>query len=291
MHTRGQGCAHLASILGGSGATRVEGDLKAACISSRADLLVQGKSSSFDLLSTVVPHSVDEDRPIPVVMGAVGSGPHSPLVAGITARLALRLGADPVLASVSRSDEEDGPVKDTLSDLTRHAPGAEQQLVRASSAAGLLDELPEDGLLVVGAPGGWWWQRQFFGPGRRLIVKAPAGSVEVKAAPRKCFQAMSDLDALGRLMRAADARAVMTEPAAPVAADGVVVGLIRRRSLDGAPADATIESLMEEPVFAHVDDPVDVIAELAPYLDRAPVPVVDASGRLMGGVRVASHGP
>lgn len=276
----------LASLLGGEQAARVEGDLKASVIASRADLLVQAKGSSFDLVPLVVPHDLGDDLSPPAVMGAVGAGPHSPLVAAVTGRLALALGADPILASVSRDDDEDRTVKETLQELGEHAPGAEQTLIRASSAAGVLEELPADGLLVLGAPGGSWWQRQFFGPGRRLMVKAPSGSVEVKAAPRRVFHAMTDLDPLGAPMRAADARAVMHGDAAPVTVDGEVVGVIRRSVLDGAPDDRTVGDLMDEPVFVYVDDQIEALAEVAPALDGAPVPVVDHSGRLVGGVAV-----
>ena len=284
LHARGEGCAHLAYLLGGDHAARVEGDLKASVIAARTDLLVQAKGSSFDLVPLAVPHDLGEDLSPPVVLGAVGTGPHSPLVAAVTARLAGVLGADPVLASVSRDDDEDGAVKETLQELGDHAPGAEQTLIRASAAAGVLDELPENGLLVLGAPGGSWWQRQFFGPGRRLMVKAPAGSVEVKAAPRRVFHAMTDLDALGAPMRAADARAVMHGDAAPVTVDGEIVGLIRRSVLDGASDDTPLGDLMDEPVFVHVDDPIEAITAVAPALDGAAVPVVDHTGRLVGGV-------
>ena len=286
LHARGEGCARLATLLGGENATRVEGDLKASVIAGRADVLVQAKGSSFDLVPIAVPHGLDEHLSPPVVMGAVGAGPHSPLVASVTARLARVLGADPILASVSRDSDEDIAVKETLQELGDHAPGAEQTLIRASAAAGVLEELPADGLLVLGAPGGSWWQRQFFGPGRRLMVKAPSGSVEVKAAPRRVFHAMTELDALGAPMRAADARAVMHGDAAPVTVDGRVVGIIRRRVLDGAPDDRSVGDLMDEPVFVVVDDAIDAIIEVATALDGAPVPVVDHSGRLVGGVAV-----
>jgi hypothetical protein len=286
LHTRGEGCAHLAHLLGGEHAARVEGDLKASVIASRADLLVQAKGSSFDIVPLAVPHGLGEELAPPVVMGAVGTGPHSPLVAAVAARLALALGADPVLASVSRDDDEDIAVKETLQELGDYAPGAEQTLVRASAAAGLLEELPENGLLVLGAPGGSWWQRQFFGPGRRLMVKAPSGSVEVKAAPRRVFHAMVELDPLGAPMRAADARAVMHGDAAPVTVDGEMIGIVRRSALDKAADGEIIGDLMDEPVFVFVDDPIDAVTSVAPALDGAPVPVIDHSGRLVGGVGV-----
>lgn len=264
-------------------AARVEGGLAEACIEARADLLVTAKSStSFDLVSTLVPHGVEEDRPPTAVVGAVGTGPHSPLVAEVTGLLAAGAGAEAVLVTVSRDEDEDASAHALLDALSRHAPGATSSLVRAATAQGLLDSLPTGGLLVLGAPGGSWWQRQFFGPGRRLRQGAPAGSVVVRAAPRRCFQSLIEANPLGKLMPAPIAATVAQTEAVPVAEDGVLVGVVRRHSLLAAAEGTTVGDLMEHPVYAAPEDAVAAIAELSDFLEGAPVPVVDSDGVLLG---------
>ena len=44
---------------------------------------------------------------------------------------------------------------------------------------------------------------------------------------------------------------------------------------------------MEAPIFALAEDSLDVVAGLAAFLEGAPVPVVDGSGRLCGIVAAA----
>ena len=43
--------------------------------------------------------------------------------------------------------------------------------------------------------------------------------------------------------------------------------------------------MAEEPVFMSVDDPIEAAADLNSFLEGAPVPVVDASGRYHGSLR------
>ncbi len=282
LWTRGEHCRELAGILSPT-ASHVEGDLTQACIETRADLLVTARASTFGLVSTAVPHAIDPDRKIPAVVGAVGTGPHSPLVANLTGLIAAGLGTDAVLVTVSRSDAEDEQAVATLGSLDPLAPGAGTKVVRADTAAGLVDSLPADALLVLGAPGGSWWQRQFFGPGRRLIHRAPAGAVVAKASPRRCFQAMHDIAPLGRQMQARDALAVMAHPVAAVADDGILIGVVRRSALERTPT-GTVGSLMESVASVMAGDPIEVAAELTGFLEGSPIPVVDAQGRLLGGV-------
>ncbi len=269
-----------------STASHVEGDLTKACIDARADLLVTARASAFGLVSTAVPHAIDPDRKIPAVVGAVGTGPHSPLVASLTGLLAAGLGTDSVLVTMSRSDAEDEQALETLGSLDPLVPEAGTKVVRADTAAGLVDSLPADALLVLGAPGGSWWQRQFFGPGRRLIHRAQAGSVVAKAAPGRCFQAMGDITALGRQMRARDALAVMAHPVAAVVAEGILVGVVRRVALERTPS-GTVGDAMEPVASVMADDPIETTTDLAAFLDGSPIPVVDNDGRLLGGVSVA----
>ncbi len=184
LWTRGKGTGHVAGLLS-TGAERVEGDLKQACISAKADLLVTAKNSSFDLVSTAVPHGIDETRPVAAVVGAVGAGPHSALAASIAARIARSLDSIPLLVTVSRHTPDDAAAEQLLDRLSLHLPEAKTRVVRAASAASLLESLPPAGVLVLGTPGGSWWHRQFFGPGRRLIHGASAGSIVVRAGPRR----------------------------------------------------------------------------------------------------------
>jgi len=282
--TRGKGCAEVAELLSSGHADHIEGNLKAACIADKVDVLVQAKASSFDLVSTAVPHAIDQSEPISEVVGAVGGGPHSPLVAAVTARIALTLGVESNLISAARDDAEHSVAESTLETLGKHAPDAARRVVRTAAAADLLKPLGGNALLVLGAPGGSWWQRQFFGPGRKLMLAAPAGAIVVRAAPRRCFHVMDEVEVMGAQMRAADALAVLRFPAAPVVADGVLIGIVRREALDAAPADTAIEALMEDPVHLAADDPLEAVAEVATYMEGAPVPVVDDRGRPVGAV-------
>lgn len=285
LWTRGKHTGYVARLLSPS-PERVEGDLKGACIASRADLLVTAKSSSFDLVSTAIPQGIDEKRAIAAVVGAVGTGPHSSLAATVAAKLAKSLQARPQLVTVSREESDDAEAGAALDRLRRFAPHAKTQIVRADTAVGLLESLPDDGLLVLGAPGGSWWQRQFFGPGRRLIHRAPAGSIVVRAAPRRCFHGITEITPLGRFMGARDAATVLSDAAAPVADEGRLIGLVWRHALAAAGGSATVENLMEDPIFVRADDPLEAAGELAADMKGAPVPVVDDDDHVLGGIRI-----
>jgi hypothetical protein len=284
LWTRGQACAHIADLVSGGSAVRADGDLKTACITARANVLVTSRAASFDLASTLVPHGIDETTKPPVVVGAVGTGPHSPLVAATTERLAKGYGADATLVSMSPSEEDDPAAHAVLIELSNHAPSAGTRVVRADNPAGLLASLPPTGLVVLGAPGGSWWQRQFFGAGRRLIHAAPAGSVVVRAAGRRCFHAAEEMIAVGPLMLAADALAVATAPVLPVVEAGIVIGQVRMEALRGTNGSARVGDLCEAPITVLADEPIGDIDDLAERLDGAPVPVVDDESRLLGGV-------
>lgn len=284
LFTRGPACAHIAELVSGGEAERVDGDLKTACISNRANVLVTSRAGSFDLASTLVPSGIDEAHQPPAVIGAVGTGPHSPLVAATTTRLAHALGADALLVTMSAGPEDDRDALDVLESMEDHAPGAETRLVRADHPTTLLESLPPTGLVVLGAPGGSWWQRQFFGAGRRLIHAAPAGSVIVRATDRRCFHSVTEMTAVGPLMQAADAAAITTSAVLPVVADGIVVGQVRVEDLQMADPHTPVGQLAETAITALADEPIGAITELAEALGGGPVPVVDDEGRLLGGV-------
>ncbi len=277
LWTRGDGCRELAPALGEAGP--VEGDLRAACLRQRADLLVARKVTSFSLVSTAVPHGF---RPGTVsgIVAAVGGGPHSILAAAVADRLGSHLEVPASLASGSRSPGEDIVAEAVLAEVSVAAPGLPAKVVRADSARSLVAGLPGGTLVVVGAPGGSWLQRQFFGPGRRLVVKAPAGAVVVRRAPTRCFQVMTEPLAFGSGMPAAEARRLLTAPSAPVVEDGRLVGVVHRRALDRADRGSVVGSVMDDPIAAFDDAGLEVLIDLPAEVD--PVPVVDHAGRLRG---------
>ncbi len=278
---RGEGCAALAGLLADGKPHRADDDLAAACLAAQADLLVMRRLTSFELVDTAVPHHLTVDL-VGSVVAAIGGGPHSTLAAIVASRLCSALGVDGGLVSASPELRHDEEAEEALEGMASLVPDLESRVVRAESARALVRTFPSDSLLVVGAPGGSWLQRQFFGPGRQLVVGAGAGAVVVRSAPRRCFQQMSEPVAVGLQMKVAEARQLMEHNVVPVASDGVLVGIVRFRSLQDADASATVESVMEDPVFVRFDDPVESVADVGGFLESSPIPVVDGEGRLCG---------
>ena len=280
--TRGQGCADLAEILAADTPRHAEGDLKAACVATRADLLVASALTSFDLVPTVVPDGVAFDR-ITDVVAAVAGGPHTSLAARVAQRIASVMDVPGTLVSVAGDGEDDLAAVEMLQQLGLDAPLLRQRVLHARSARAVVRELGESTLLVIGAPGGSWLQRQFFGPGKRLMSAAPNGIVVVREAPERCYRRLVDeIVALGPAMPAGEALRVVEHPASPVVDEGRLVGVVRREGLGAAEPQATVGDIADEPVFVYVDDPMDDVAELSEFLDGSPVPVVDREGRLLG---------
>jgi hypothetical protein len=283
--TRGRGCAELAGILDTGVPRHVEDDPRTACIAARADLMVAAALTSFDLVPLVVPAAVDFNR-VTGVTAAVAGGPHTSLAARVAERIARVLDASGTVVSVSRNPESDRDAIDMLEQIGDDAPMLEQRILRARSARAVVNELSESTLLVVGAPGGSWLQRQFFGPGKRLMSAAPNGVVVVRDAPARCFQEVAPAPAaLGTALRVEDALQVVDSPATPVLDGGRLLGIVRRDGLDRAAPGATVGDVMDDPVFVYVDDPLDDVAELTEFLDGAPVPVIDHEGYLLGSIR------
>ena len=280
LWTRGDGCRDLALALGEAGP--VEGDLRAACLRARADLLVARKLTSFDLVSIAVPHDFRREA-VGGVVAAVGGGPHSALAAIVAERLGRTLEVPASLATASRSSREDPVAESHLSEVGSVVPGLPAKVVRAESARHLVAGLAEGSLLIVGAAGGSWMQRQFFGPGRRLVVRASAGAVVVRRAPTRCFQVMEEPMAFGPAMPVAEARRLLRDDAAPVVAEGRLIGIVRRSALAAAPTSGDVAAVAEEPVSVREDEAVEAVGPIAAIVD--PVPVVDAEGRLRGVIR------
>jgi hypothetical protein len=275
--TRGDGCRELALDLGEAGP--VDGDLRAACLRQRADLLVTRKLTSFGLVSVAVPHGYRRDA-VTGIVAAVGGGPHSILAAVVAERLGLAFEVPAALASGSPSAGHDAAAETLLAEVGTVVPGLPSKVVRADGARALVAALPVGSLLVVGAPGGSWMQRQFFGPGRRLVVRSPAGAIVVRRAPTRCFQAMADGMAFGRAMPVREAQRLLVTNTAPVVDDGRLVGVVWRDALAAAPSAALVGDVAAPPVAVRDDAALDEVDLIAEGVD--PVPVVDAEGRLRG---------
>lgn len=285
LWTRGKGCAELAETVAGEGtAARVSGDLVDACVSARADLLVGRRmASSFDLVSLAVPYEFDRQK-VHGVVAAVSGGPHSALAARLAERLGEAMGVPATLISAFRIPQDRPAALMALELVGRAAPGLSARAVQADSAAGLVGELREGSLLVLGAPGGSFIQRLFLGPGARLRARAPAGAVVVSQAPRRVYQLMSGPNGVSPLLRAADARRLVTEPV-PVVAEGRPVGLFRPHEAAGMATEVTVADLMEEPVTIGATALVAEARSLMAGRDHPTLAVVDRRGDLIGCLR------
>lgn len=279
--TRGEGCREIAQHLGDAGP--VEGDLRRSCLRQRADLLVTRKVTSFGLVSLAVPHEFRSSR-VTAVVAAIGGGPHSSLAAQVADRLGRSLEAPALLVTGSRHSGEDAAAETLLAEAGASVPGVPGKVMRADSARGLVAALDPGSLLVVGAPGGSWLQRQFFGPGRHLVVRAPAGALVVRRAPVRCFQVMEEEPlAFGPAMPVGEARRLLRDLTAPVVDEGRLVGLVRRAVLEAAPATGLVGDVAEPPRSVREDATLD--QALAEAIGVDPIPVVDGEGRLRGVLR------
>ncbi len=286
--TRGAGCAELAAALSSSEPNRVQGDLRQACVDARADLLVTRRlSTSFDFVSMAVPHDYEPDR-IAFVSAAVGSGPHSELAARIARRLATALGVEGEMVSAYPEPELAGGARDIVEALAPIAPDIPYRLVEAGGAAEIIETLPDRALIVLGAPGGTWLQRAFFGPGARLLHRAPAGAVVVQKAPPRVYHRMTEPVYVSRHLQAGEALRIMEHPVVPVLDEGKLVGLVRRSALERAGKGTDVEAVMEEVRYLEIGDPLAEAENVSEGLDGSPIPVVDADMRLLGSVGSAS---
>lgn len=288
--TRGSGCASLAETLGGARARKADGDLRTVCIETRADLLVARSLTSFDLIDIAVPHHFVPER-VTDVVAAVAGGPHSSLATKIASLLATNLDIPGRIVTASRTPEDDARAEAVLAAIDPTDPALPRSAVRAANAKALVEGFSEGTLLVLGTPGGSWMQRQFFGPGRKLLYSAPAGAVIVRSAPRRCFQAATEANPFGLQMKLRDARRIIADDSSmPVADAGTLVGVIRKEALLDGPDEATVGDVMETPVFLQVDDPLDDVEEIQRFLGGGPVPIVDHSGALFGVINAQNTG-
>ena len=270
----------LADLLAGEAATRLDGNPRDACVTARADLIVMGALSSFDLVPVVAPKNLVPER-VSSVVAALASGPHSALATQLAKRLAARLGVPVEAVSAVRPGAARGQARARLTEI-RQASGIPGRVVETATASGLLESIDENALLVMGAPGGSWLTRQFFGPGAKLIKAAPGGTIVVRDAPLRSFQAMGAADGYGEDTQVATVLQVTQSPIIPIVDDGVLIGVARRTELERAAGEAPLSTVMEPPPIVSADDAVSDLIEVLEFLDGGAVPVVDHAGKLIG---------
>jgi hypothetical protein len=170
--------------------------------------------------------------------------------------------------------------------LYREVPHIEYRLVEAEDAGAVIDQLPSDSAIVLGAPGGSWLQRTFFGQSARLRQQAPAGAVVVRQAPVRVFHRMGDPVFVGPLREAVDILRIHEDAVLAVVDRAMLVGVVRRSALELADPGVLVTALMEEPrsvlLTAELTDAMELSSVFAP----APIPVTDEDGRLVGGLQL-----
>ena len=280
VYTRGQGCAELAELLSTS-PTRVAGDLARACLESRADLLVTRKPpGGFDLVSVAVPIDFQPTE-IKAVVAAVAGGPHSELNVAVAEALGRRLGVETFAATAYFAEAAQAEAHETLVRVAASLPKVSRLVIGASDPTEFISKLPERSLLILGEPGGTFLSRLFFGPGARLKAKAPAGAVMVRYAPPRVFQHMSEPVFFGPLHHAGDSLRLHSCALTAVVDNGVLVGVVRRSTLEAADPEMTLAALMEPPLSIPWDLIIDEI-DAGLMQGVGPTPVVDHAGRLIG---------
>jgi CBS domain-containing protein len=284
--TRGPQCQVLADVLSGDAAIRAGSDVGTSCIEARATLLVTRHLTSLEICNVAVPHgfSPAETRSI---VAAVGGGPHSRLAVTVAHTLGHRLGVPVRAVYGHHGADERTRALEVLDELTGDLPDVDREAVQAPSPAAMVGGLPEGTLLVVGAPGGSWFQRQFFGPGARILAKAPGGTIVVRSAPPRVYQVMQPATAFGPHMRVADALQLADTRHLIVAERGKLLGLISHTALVEADRDLELQDIMESPAFLAPDEDVDHAAELVNDHQGSAIPVVNSRHRIVG--TVAAH--
>ncbi len=281
LWSRGSGCAELAELLD-KDAIRVSGNVIQAAVDQRASLLVARRfSSSFDVIPTAVPFDVDLSK-VESVAALVSGGPHSEFAASLARTMAGSLSVPARVECAYESEGEQFKALNLVEQLVRAVPDIEAGIVQARSASEVIAKLGEGTLLVVGAPGGSFLQRQFFGPGARLIAKSSIGAIGVQSAPRRTFLAMDEPEYVSPHMGAGDAGRLMSGGLIAVVEDGVLIGSVTGTALLMAGDGPRVIDCMREPVsidrLATVDDAVAALHSLGvPTL-----PVVDEAMKLIG---------
>jgi hypothetical protein len=281
--TRGNGCSELAELLSDVAPDRISGDLVEQCINQRADLLVSRRlPGSFDLVNVAVPLDFEPEN-VTGVVSAVAGGPHSFLAAETASRIGRRLGVEAEMISAVRPGVDSAEAEELLVHIGLSLPEMGGRVVAVEGIAELVEQLDEGSLLVLGAPGGSWLQRSRFGPGARLRSKAPAGAIMVRSAPDRVFRWMGDPVFVSPMRLADDTLLLHPQKVLAVADEGMLIGLVRRESLETAGTSA-VGSVMEAALSTKVDETIAEAMQLEPTFGRDPIPVTDHDEHLVGGL-------
>ncbi|MFO7549077.1 MAG: hypothetical protein R6X29_09455 [Acidimicrobiia bacterium] len=283
LWTRGEGCQELAAALSVGEPVRVVDDLVDTAVRKRAGLLVARRLPGSDLLSVAVPVDLALGD-AGAVVAAVAGGPHSLLAAGVAARLGDRLGVAASMVCAVRPGDDREQALAVIEDIYRRVPVLEYRIVEAEDAQQLVGQLPDDPLLVLGAPGGNWFQRVLFGRGVRLRQRAPNGAVVVRAVPPRVFGLMGEPVFISPLREAGDVLRTHPESVLAVVEGGVLVGLVRREVLQRAAPGRAVSELMDPPVSVSFDATIEEAAPLFVGFGDDPVPVAGRNGELVGGL-------
>jgi hypothetical protein len=217
------------------------------------------------------------------VVSAVAGGPHSFLAAETASRIGRRLGVEAEMISAVRPGVDSAEAEELLVHIGLSLPEMGGRVVAVEGIAELVEQLDEGSLLVLGAPGGSWLQRSRFGPGARLRSKAPAGAIMVRSAPDRVFRWMGDPVFVSPMRLADDTLLLHPQKVLAVADEGMLIGLVRRESLETAGTSA-VGSVMEAALSTKVDETIAEAMQLEPTFGRDPIPVTDHDEHLVGGL-------
>ncbi len=288
--TRGDGCSDLAAAISGDTAVRVTGDVTAAVLEERADLLVTRKLNAKVKVSMASPVHYRPDR-FRRVVAAVSGGPHSALATEVADRIGQSLGVPARLISAYRHPDDRSDAVATIYRLNEVAPGIDADVLEANSPVDLIERVGDETLLVLGAPGGSWLQRMFFGAGARMISAAPAGAVVVRRSARRVYQVMEEPVYVSPLLGASDAVRLWDVGVLPVVDRGYLVGTVTRSALHMAGSGVPVGSIMKAPLAVKATDGVLVAGDVAAQQGGGPVAVVDGENRLVGTVPLSAIRP
>jgi hypothetical protein len=185
-----------------------------------------------------------------------------------------------MLSAIQPGDDPSG-AEDLLQHIALSVPETAGRVVEVDGISELVESLEEGTLVVFGAPGGSWLQRSMLGPGARLRSRARAGAVMVRSAPDRVFRWMVEPVFVGPMRLADDTLRLHGEKVLAVADEGLLIGLVRRESLEGA-GDTAVGSLMEQAMSAKVDETIAEAMTLEPTFGRDPIPVTDHHEHLVG---------
>ena len=203
---------------------------------------------------------------------------------GVAAVLGRALDVDAEMVSAYRTPDDLPSAREIIDTLSGEVPGLAHRAVQTGGAPELIETLPSDTLIVLGAPGGSWLQRAFFGPGARLRHRAPAGAVVVREAPARVYHVMGEPIYVSRHLLAGDALQIIQHPVVAVVDVGRLVGLVRRRRLEDTDRLARVGDVMDGPVHVEVGAPLADARAVADQLEGSPIPVIEGGRQLVGSV-------